>query len=159
MEEQRTELSVNLDRIINLYGVDEGFYVLSLFSWIECYICMKDPQIAFLTEKFSDKLRLFFEQMTPEQHSYSRLLFQLSGGHHLTNGVRHQFKELTKHEAISMTSEFINFCMFVDWSDPKLDTLRGSVLHGMISSILWKTTRDCIISGSRCSRPWRRTRN
>ena len=125
MEEQRTELSVNLDRIINLYGVDEGFYVLSLFSWIECYICMQDPHIAFLTEKFSDKLRLFFEQMTPEQHSYSRLLFQLSGGHHLTNGVRHQFKELTKHEAISMTSEFINFCMFVDWSDPKLDTLRG----------------------------------
>ncbi len=123
-EVRKEILSANLDRILSLYGVDEGFYVLALFSWIECYIFHTNPQLSYECESFLERLKKLFEIMDTDHCEYDSLLYQLRGGYRFSNKVRHQFELLTKNEAISMTHEFLHFCQVIGWYDSKLDEFK-----------------------------------
>lgn len=118
--ENRDCFAKSLDRILSLYGTDEGFYVLSLFSWIESYANSFKPEIS-LYEHFQDKLEQLFEfHEGSGPIPKDKLMLQLKRGYRVANKVRHNFEALSKEEAISLTHDFLHFCTFVNWHDKKL---------------------------------------
>ena len=122
MTTDMNSLSESLDRILALYGADEGFYVLALFSWIEAYSNELKPEIKYC-ETFQEKLDQVFLYIK-ESGSLPKKNLQnyLKKGYRSANQVRHNFEKLSKEEAISHTKEFLDFCNCIHWYDRKLDT-------------------------------------
>jgi superfamily I DNA/RNA helicase len=121
---ETSALAENLDRLLALYGTDEGFYTLALFAWIEAFAGTVRSDIEGY-EHFSDKIKALLSALSSsDQPLYYPRYGKLMQGYQTANRVRHYFEKLSKGEAVAMTNEFICFCEFVDWHNPKLDTLR-----------------------------------
>ena len=104
-------LDDRLERLAQVAGTDEGFYVLALHSFIEAYICDELPSIRGI-ERFADRLRAFADHHAargspPESlAAISRIIQE----HAITNRVRHSFTRLDREEALAATHNFLQFC-------------------------------------------------
>ncbi|MBT3271936.1 MAG: AAA family ATPase [Spirochaetales bacterium] len=131
MSHQRIEtISDRIQRLVNLAGSDEGFYVLALNSFIEWYMLDAYPQLRTYDEKFRDVLYSFRDMLAQElsqttgcPQGFSRLFNDIWGERKLANAVRHEFSPLDKDEALAATHRFLRFCSCV--GVPPCDELDG----------------------------------
>ena len=59
-------ISDKLQRLLNLAGSDEGFFVLAINSFIEWHMTDKYPQLRIYDEKFRDLLYSFRDVLAEE---------------------------------------------------------------------------------------------
>jgi superfamily I DNA/RNA helicase len=104
-------LEERLERLAQVAGTDEGFFVLALHSFIEAYICDEVPSLRGI-ERFPDRLQAFADYLAakgapPEsQATISRIIQE----HAITERVRHSFTRLDREEALAATHNFLKFC-------------------------------------------------
>ncbi len=114
-------LSQELDRILSLYGIDEGFYVLAIHSFIESYTHSFDEEIQY-SPTFSDKLKLLSILLGHDTSiGKPEVIWRLCQEHRCTNEVRHCFSRLSGDEAVGATKNFLDFCSFAGISDRTLE--------------------------------------
>jgi hypothetical protein len=123
------DLETNLKRILSLNGSDEGFYVVALHALIESYANnvtggLDDRQN--FREKM-DAMFLALGQDDPDGNDVPELAKRLTREHHITNQVRHRFRQLSVEEARTATYNFLEFCSTVGWSHRILDDLQESL--------------------------------
>ncbi|MGO9413479.1 MAG: hypothetical protein ACLQCB_22350, partial [Spirochaetia bacterium] len=104
-------LDDRLERLAQVAGTDEGFYVLALHSFIEAYICDELPSIRGI-ERFADRLRAFADHLAARGSPPDSLaaISRIIQEHAITNRVRHSFTRLDREEALAATHNFLQFC-------------------------------------------------
>jgi hypothetical protein len=107
-----TTVDDDLSRLTRLEGVDPGFFVLAVHSFIEAYLrrqftpdCEEDDRYAWLLDRFRRDLVERSERFIPELESIGKLKLQRQ----LTNGVRHEFGALHPEEARSAVELLCSF--------------------------------------------------
>jgi superfamily I DNA/RNA helicase len=114
-------LDDRLERLAQVAGTDEAFYVLALHSFIEAYVCDKVPSLRGI-ERFSDRLRGFADHLA--KHGIAResqaVISRIIQEHAIANRVRHSFTRLDREEALAATHNFLKFCALCDINSPAL---------------------------------------
>jgi hypothetical protein len=102
----------DLTRLSRLEGVDPGFFVLAVHSFIEAYLrrqftpdCEEDDRYAWFLDSFRRELAGRSERFIPELEAIGKLKLQRQ----LTNGVRHEFGALHPEEARSAVELLCSF--------------------------------------------------
>ena len=104
----------DLSRLSRLEGVDPGFFVLAVHSFIEAYLrrkftpdCEEDDRYSWYLDSFRRDLACRSERFIPEFEAIGKLKIQRQ----LTNGVRHQFGALHPEEARSAVELLCSFAL------------------------------------------------
>lgn len=131
MNHARVEtISDRIQRLVNMAGSDEGFYVLAINSFIEWYMLATYPELRTYDEKFRDVLYGFKDRLTADlskttgfPQGFHRLFGDIWAERKLANAVRHEFSRLDKDEALTATYRFLKFCSCVGL--PPCDEIDG----------------------------------
>ncbi len=121
-------LEDRLERLLQVAGTDEGFYVLALHSFIEAYICDEVPTIRG-REGFSERLRAFADHLAAHGAPAEgpRTISRIIQEHAITNRVRHSFTRLDREEALAATHNFLRFCSLCGIGSAALSKLSQSL--------------------------------
>ena len=104
-----------VNRLKSLNGTDPGIFVLAIYSYIE-YYCKKElgEENWSSTDSFSYIIKTFdtpffdsfdYVKRTELKNVVSRLI----SGHEVTNGVRHQFDEISQEEVTAHIDQLLKF--------------------------------------------------
>lgn len=117
----RESISDELDRIHSLYGIDQGFYVLAIHSFIESFTDRYHQEIQ-LRDTFAEKLDLLSLLLGYDiRVRKPQVIWRLCREHRCTNEVRHGFIRLSSDEAIGATKNFLDFCRLTGIDDRSLE--------------------------------------
>jgi hypothetical protein len=123
-----TTVDDDLSRLTRLEGVDPGFFVLAVHSFIEAYLrrqftpdCEEDDRYAWFLDSFRRELVDRSERFIPELEAIGKLKLQRQ----LTNGVRHEFGALHPEEARSAVELLCSFARLAGFeSSPSMELLQ-----------------------------------
>lgn len=118
-----------LNRLVALGGTDEGFYVLALHSFLEGFSNTIKEGLSYYAS-FPEVIDLLMEYLDKRGRltlPYRQALVRIAKEHDMANRVRHQFKAVTKDEAVAATHNFLAFCMAFGIEGPALADLRNSL--------------------------------
>lgn len=113
-----------LQRLYNLSGADNGFYILGLHSFIEHFL--KDKFHIGKEYGFYDVVSHYESFLYEKKINFKKYLFKdLKNYHQITNDVRHNFSNADEEEARVNTSLFLEFCKVALITQPhELDKFR-----------------------------------
>jgi len=124
------DIDLCFDRIYRLLGTDEGFYTLSLHSFIEYYIDQALPEARYIYN-FPEKIDLLqnvLHENPPDIKDWNKVLVRICKDHNVTNKIRHSFHDISSDEAIAMTYNFLGFCRIAGIkTDTKLSALENDI--------------------------------
>ena len=118
-----------LGRLVALGGTDEGFYLLALHSFLEGFSNTIKEGFSYYAN-FPDVIDLLLDYLEKRNRLDFRsrqALIRIAKEHDLANRVRHQFKPVTKDEAVAATYNFLAFCVAFGIESPTLSDLRSSL--------------------------------
>ena len=119
-------------RLISLNGTDPGFFILALYSFIEYYCKEELGENNWTREDYFDSIIENFinlPQHSVEYEKKKKLREEISRGHRVTNGVRHQFETRSKEEVIANIYRFLDFAQSFNLPYCNLlQTLRNTAL-------------------------------
>jgi hypothetical protein len=118
-----------IKRLVALGGTDEGFYLLALHSFLEGFSNTIKEGFSYYAN-FPDVIDLLLDYLEKRNRLDIRsrqALIRIAKEHDLANRVRHQFKPVTKDEAVAATHNFLAFCAAFGIESPALADLRSSL--------------------------------
>lgn len=130
-----------INRIIKQQNGDSGFYLLSLFSFIEAYIRHNFTDYAYRDNQNEDKT--YFPKLLRILENYDSPFDKKSKYHYLNselismyskyaNKVRHNFGEIEDITLASAVRKFLKFAKFHNFLTPELaDLANGSEFYGI----------------------------
>jgi superfamily I DNA/RNA helicase len=124
-----TDYSDPLKRLVTLCGTDEGFYVLALHSFLEGFSNTIKDGFSYYAS-FPDVIDLLIDYLEKRGRltiESRKALVRIAKEHDLANRVRHQFRSVTKDEAVAATSNFLAFCAAFGIVGPALVDLSSSL--------------------------------
>ena len=125
----QNEYDEALKRLVALGGTDEGFYLLALHSFLEGFSNTIQNGFSYYAN-FPEVIDLLIEYLAKRNRlslQSRQALIRIAKEHDLANRVRHQFKPVTKEEAVAATHNFLSFCSAFGIESQVLADLRSSL--------------------------------
>ena len=125
----QNDYDIALTRLVALGGTDEGFYLLALHSFLEGFSNTIKEGFSYYANfpEVIDLLIDYLEKRSRLTYQSRQALIRIAKEHDMANRVRHQFKHVTKDEAVAATHNFLAFCSAFGIDSLILADLRSSL--------------------------------